>query len=148
MSHNPTQNQDLEKINKINLERFLERKSEFKHALNRLADALAQPTNEYTRDASIQRFEFTYELAWKALKNYLLTKDIDVRNAKDTLAAALEQGLITNGEAWSGLHRQRNLTSHTYDLDLALTVYDYLKETGLNLFLQLAQTLEKLSIKP
>ena len=127
-----------------NYQRFIERKTEFKAALNRLADALAQPENEFTRDASIQRFEFTYELAWNALKNYLLTKDIDVRNAKDTLKAALEQGLITDGDAWSNLHRNRNLTSHTYDEDLANNVYDYLKKEGLVLFSALATTLEKL----
>lgn len=125
-------------------ERFLERKAEFKQAVHRLADALAQPDNEFTRDAVIQRFEFTYELAWKALKNYLLTKDIDVRNAKDTLKASLEQGLIQDGAAWSNLHHQRNLTSHTYDFDLAIEVYDYLKTLGLGLFLELTETLEKL----
>ena len=125
-------------------ERFLERRAEFKRALNRLVDALAQPDNEFTRDAVIQRFEFTYELAWKALKNYLLIKDIDVRNAKDTLKASLEQGLIHDGGAWSNLHYQRNLTSHTYDLELAIEVYDYLKEVGLSLFLELAEALENL----
>ncbi len=128
----------------LNYQRFIERKTEFKSALNRLSDALSQPENEFTRDATIQRFEFTYELAWNALKNYLLIKDIDVRNAKDTLKAALEQGLIKDGDAWSNLHRNRNLVADIYDEALANRVYRYIKTEGSSLFSHLAARLEKL----
>ncbi len=48
----------------------------FLKAFIQLEKALNEPETEYTRDASIQRFEFTYELAWKALKSYLATLDI------------------------------------------------------------------------
>ena len=37
-------------------------------ALDRLDDALAQPKTEWTRDSAIHRFEFTFELAWKAVR--------------------------------------------------------------------------------
>ena len=106
-------------------ERFQQRRAEFDKALQRLTMALAQERNEYTQDAVIQRFEFTYELAWKALKNFLAMKDIDVRNAKDTLKAAYQQGLIQDADAWSLLHQQRNLTSHTYDSQLAVDMYNF-----------------------
>lgn len=49
------------------------RKNAFFNALKQLEKALNEPKTEYTRDASIQRFEFTYELAWNALKSYLAT---------------------------------------------------------------------------
>lgn len=39
---------------------------DLRRAIARLDDALAQPENEYLRDAAIQRFEFSFELAWKA----------------------------------------------------------------------------------
>ena len=106
-------------------ERFQQRRAEFDKALQRLTMALAQERNEYTQDAVIQRFEFTYELAWKALKNFLAMKDIDVRNAKDTLKAAYQQGLMQDADAWSLLHQQRNLTSHTYDSQLAVDMYNF-----------------------
>ena len=113
----------------------------FKKALSQLEKVLAQPYSEYIRDASIQRFEFTYELAWKALKAYLATLDIIVLNPKETLKAAYQQGLLTDAKAWGELHQKRNLTSHTYDEKLAKDVYTYLKTEGLALFIELQTTL-------
>lgn len=126
----------------MNTNRFKQRKEEFNQALSRLLAALNQPEDEFTRDAAIQRFEFTYELAWKTLKLYLESKDIDVRNARDTLKAAFEQGLIQDGDGWSQLHQQRNLTSHTYDEKLAEDVYQFLKQKGASLFVALQTYLQ------
>ncbi len=94
---------------------------------------------------TIQRFEFTYELAWKTLKLYLETKDIDVRNAKDTLKAAFEQGLIQNADDWSELHQKRNLTSHTYDEALAQEIYLFIKQKGIHLLQTLDAQFNQLS---
>ena len=99
---------------------------------------------EYIRDATIQRFEFTYELAWKTLKAYLLTKDILVLNPKETLQTAYQQGLLQDANAWSELHMKRNLTSHSYDEALAEQIYSYLKAEGLSLFIALKNTLDEI----
>ncbi len=128
----------------MNTERLEQRKIEYYKALARLQDALNQPTTEYTKDAAIQRFEFTYELAWKTLKLCLEAKDIDVRNAKDTLKAAFEQGFIQEADGWSLLHQKRNLTSHTYDEALAEEVYSFLKEKGIALLSSLQDQLKAL----
>jgi nucleotidyltransferase substrate binding protein (TIGR01987 family) len=119
-------------------DRLAERSADFLSAYERLKEALAQPENSFLRDASIQRFEFTYELAWKAIKLWLEGKDIIVLNAKDTLQAALEQGVIAKGNEWSELHRMRNLTSHTYDETQAIRVYQFIKRDGIELFSELA----------
>ncbi len=128
----------------MNGERFKERKGDFSDAILRLNDALNQPYNEFLRDSVIQRFEFTYEAAWKCAKLWLATKDIDVRNAKDTLKEALTQGLIVDGNGWSELHRMRNLTSHTYDKKLAEDVYHFIKHHAIVLFKQLETSLDGL----
>jgi nucleotidyltransferase substrate binding protein (TIGR01987 family) len=120
--------------------RLTERSQDFLSALARLEEALAQPEDSFLRDATIQRFEFTYELAWKAIKLWLETKDITTLNAKDTLQAALEQGLLQDGNGWSELHRMRNLTSHTYDLAQAIRVYNFVKSDGIHLFSSLAES--------
>ncbi len=109
-----------------------------------LEKALHEPVSEYVRDAAIQRFEFTYELAWKTLKAYLATIDLTVLSPKETLKVAYQQGLLTDAAAWSELHVKRNLTSHTYDEALANTIYLYLKNEGLSLFLNLKNTLSQL----
>lgn len=121
------------------------KKQAFDKALNQLIKALNEPKSEYIRDACIQRFEFTYELAWKTLKIYLATLDITVLNPKDTLKGAYQQGIITDAEAWGELHQKRNLTSHTYDADLAESIYEYLKIEGVTLFINLKQKLDQLS---
>lgn len=119
------------------------KKQTFGKALSQLEKALNEPENEFIRDAAIQRFEFTYELAWKTLKFYLATLDIVVLSPKDTLKAAYQQGLLINAEGWGQLHVNRNLTSHTYDTDLAESIYHYLKTDGLALFQSLQKTLEQ-----
>lgn len=59
-------------------------------------------------------------------------------SAKETLQAALEPGLLVDGNGWSQLYRMRNLTSHTYDEAQALLVYRFVKVDGVRLFSELA----------
>ncbi|GJI92772.1 HI0074 family nucleotidyltransferase substrate-binding subunit [Duganella hordei] len=121
-----------------------ERVNDFLTAMTRLEEALAQPEDSFMRDATIQRFEFTYELAWRSLKLWLETKDISALNAKDTLQAALEQGLLVDGNGLSQLHRMRNLASHAYDETQARQVYRFIKNDGFQLLRVLAdQTLRQ-----
>ena len=64
----------------------------------------------------IQAFEFTHELAWKVLKDYLENKGIqNLIGSKDTTRQAFNKGLIEDGEAWMDMIEKRNLTSHTYN---------------------------------
>lgn len=120
-------------------DRLTERTTDFLSALARLKEALAQPESSFLRDATIQRFEFTYELAWKAIKLWLESKDITALNAKETLQGAVQQGLIQDGNSWSELHRMRNLTSHTYDEAQAIRVYNFVRTEGVTLFDEVAQ---------
>lgn len=128
----------------MNRERFDQRAQSFATALAQLKKATLEPETEFLRDAVIQRFEFTYELAWKTLKLALEDKDIDVRNAKDTIAAAIEQGMVDDGNLWTEMHRMRNLTSHTYDPELAQSVYKFVIATGVVEFESLAGRLNAL----
>lgn len=128
----------------MNRERFDQRAKSFVIALAQLKKATLEPETEFLRDAVIRRFEFTYELAWKTLKLALEDKDIDVRNAKDTIAAAIEQGMVGDGNLWTEMHRMRNLTSHTYDPELAQSVYEFVIATGVAEFENLAGRLSAL----
>ena len=127
------------------LNSFQLKQQAFERALGQLEKALSEPASEYVRDATIQRFEFTYELAWKTLKAYLATLDLTVLSPKEALKVAFQQGLLTDAKGWGELHVKRNLTSHTYDEQLAEEIYCYLKKEGLSLFLELKKTLSKLT---
>jgi len=128
----------------MDTERLVQRVIEFQSALKRLHEALIAPETDLVRDAVIQRFEFTYELAWKVMKLWLESKNIDVRNPKDSLREALTQGLIDDGNGWSDLHEQRNLTVHTYNEEMAINVYTKLIERGPVLFDALDRRLQEL----
>jgi nucleotidyltransferase substrate binding protein (TIGR01987 family) len=101
--------------------------SPYRQALEALQRALAQPKNEYLRDSVIQRFEFTYELAWKALKRYLEQEEgaenVDALQRRDLFRMAAEKRLVDDPIAWFGYHRARNETVHTYQEAKADEVY-------------------------
>lgn len=100
-----------------------------KNANQRLEEILKQPMNEFIRDGVIQRFEFTFELAWKTLKRYF--KEIgrsDIENGpKPIIREAGAQGLITNVEAWLDFLEKRNMTSHIYSEGEAIKVFEAAK---------------------
>ncbi|MBF0138293.1 MAG: nucleotidyltransferase substrate binding protein [Magnetococcales bacterium] len=73
----------------------------------------------------IQGFEFTHELAWNLLKDYLEAKGFtDLIGSKDATRTAFKNGLIEAGEVWMEMIRARNLTSHSYSSDIAQAVVD------------------------
>jgi nucleotidyltransferase substrate binding protein (TIGR01987 family) len=100
----------------------------FKSALESLEKALAQPKNEYLRDSVIQRFEYTYEFAWKTLKRYLEfdegVENVDVLSRKDLFRLAAEKGLISDVNDWFEYHAARNESVHTYSEIIAEEIYE------------------------
>ena len=101
-----------------------ERLTEFARALLQLERALAEPKSEFLRDSAIQRFEFSVDLAWKALQD-VLERSYGLRpNApKTAVRLAHENGVIEDVVPWLAMIDDRNLTSHTYDIDLAEDIY-------------------------
>lgn len=78
---------------------------------------------------SIQKFEFVYELSIKMLKRQLKTiesndSDIDSSDFRDILRMSAQAGLIESPESWFDYRKMRNITSHTYDQNKALQVYN------------------------
>lgn len=64
----------------------------------------------------IQAFEYTHELAWKTLKDFLVSRGtIDLFGSRDVVRESFQLGLIENGEMWMEMIKSRNLTSHTYN---------------------------------
>ncbi len=75
------------------------------------------PQDELYRDGLIQRFEFTVELAWKSIKDYLEDQGatISIATPRAILKEAFAAGIIQNADAWNQILTARNVTSHVYD---------------------------------
>lgn len=83
------------------------------------------------RDASIQRFEFTWEVTWKAAKQWLYEQEgIDVGSPKGVIRSCREVGLFNDEETKHALQMadDRNLTVHAYDEKWALKIFERLKQ--------------------
>jgi nucleotidyltransferase substrate binding protein (TIGR01987 family) len=108
---------------------------EYAKVLIALDKALKEPKSDIVRDATIQRFEFCVELAWKSAKKIMGTNS----SAPKTVVREMAQnGLIDQVEFWLQAIDQRNLSSHTYKEALAEQVYAFARE-----FLPKAQDLLK-----
>ena len=92
----------------------------FRKALKRLSDAVqisqARKLSELEQQGLIQAFEFTHELAWNVLKDYLDYQGIQgVIGSIGATREAFKNGLISDGIAWMEMIKSRNQTSHTYN---------------------------------
>ena len=109
------------------MERLYERLNTAEKALMRFAEAMAVINpNDLERDATIQRFEFTFEALWKAAKLFLLVHEgIDAASPKSVIRACRESGILTEQEAGQALIMadDRNLTVHMYNEPLAVEIY-------------------------
>ena len=88
-----------------------------------LDTVLAEPKTDISRDASIQRFEYTFELIWKILRRVLVYKGIQSNNPRDVFRDAAKQGLIDKPEEWFAFLESRNFSTHTYNGDIANAIY-------------------------
>ena len=93
-------------------------------SLDRLAEALQVAEDEpLAVDGTIQRFEFTFELFWKAVRRLLAREGIEANSPKLVLQEAYRQGWLDDEQRWLKLLEDRNLTSDTYREPLALDIY-------------------------
>ncbi len=97
----------------------------FKKALLSLEAIYLKPMQDdrSNLDATIQRFEFTFELAWRFLKDYFFERDIALHYPKEVMQEAFNVNLIGNEHIWIQMLKDRNMTSHTYDEKLADEIY-------------------------
>ncbi len=101
----------------------------FESALARLPDALIQSQSEWIRDAAIQRFEFTFELAWKTTLRVEQASGLESGTSpRQVIKVALKADWIDDNELWLKMLDDRNRTSHTYNQMVAEEIFDRLPE--------------------
>lgn len=122
-----------------------ERKEYFNKALTRLEEALNKDlTDDIIIDGIIQRFEFTFEQAWKVMKLYLENQGIldEALAPRSTIRCAFKHKLIVDGDIWIEMMLDRNRTSHMYDEETAVNIVKLVKEKYLSEFKKLSEYLE------
>ena len=104
--------------------RWIQRFDNYGRALQTLRNAAElatqRPLSELEQQGLIQGFEFTHELAWNLLKDFLEAQGIaGLIGSRDAIRTAFKNGLLEDGETWMEMIKARNLSSHTYQQDLA-----------------------------
>lgn len=127
--------------------RWQQRFDNFQRALKQLAQAVEllqqRPLTELEQQGLIQAFEFTHELAWNVLKDYLEMEGIQgLVGSRSTVREAFKRGLIEDGDAWMDMIEKRNLSSHTYNLAIAQSVVSAVVERYVPAFQALAKRFE------
>jgi len=100
--------------------RWKQRFQNYKKALVTLKNAVElaaeRELSDLEKQGMIQGFEFTFELAWNVMKDYLEEQGItDIIGSKNAIRHAFNKGLIEDGEVWMDMVKGRNLASHSYD---------------------------------
>jgi nucleotidyltransferase substrate binding protein (TIGR01987 family) len=124
--------------------RWEQRFSNLKKAFAQLEKAVQMPSySDLEREGLIQRFEYTYELSWNTLKDFLEFRgNTGIIGSKDAIRLAYEVGLITGADSWMRMVNSRTLTSHTYNEETAIEITELIKEEYYFLFKRLIERLE------
>src|SRR6478672_4874921 len=104
--------------------RWRQRFENFRKALTQLSSAGAltkqRDLTDLEQQGLIQAFEFTHELAWNTLKDFLESRGrSNIFGSKDATREGFAAGLIEDGDAWMQMIESRNETTHTYDEETA-----------------------------
>ena len=97
------------------MERLKLKYKDTKKALDTLKEIFREPFSVIVRDATIQRFEYTFELGWKTLKDFFESKNVEVKFTRDVIKESFKTELLDDGEIWLEMLEKRNLMAHTYD---------------------------------
>jgi nucleotidyltransferase substrate binding protein (TIGR01987 family) len=122
--------------------RWVQRFANYKKALLQLEEAVSlartRPLSRLEAQGLIQGFEYTYELGWNTLKDFLQNQgNQNVYGSRDAIQEAFKVGLISDGEAWMEMFKDRNKTTHTYNQQTADEITNAINKTYYGLFKKL-----------
>jgi len=108
--------------------------------------ARSRALSELEQQGLIQGFEFTHELAWNLLKDYLQHQGIQgITGSRDATRLAFQTELIADGDTWMAMIKARNQSSHTYNLEQAQQIAEEVIDRYIAAFVALRQRFAALS---
>ena len=124
--------------------RWQQRFSNYKKALTQLQKFIdKRELNELEEQGLIQSFEYTYELAWKTIKDFYESQgEVAMQGSRDAFRMAINRGLVKSGDVWMQMIESRIKTSHTYDEELADEIASDIFNLYHPLFIQLQTRLD------
>ena len=132
--------------------RWIQRFENYSKALSQLLDAVElanqRKLSKLEQQGLIQAFEYTHELAWKTLQDFLNYKgNEEIYGSKDVVRAAFKYGLVQDGEVWMDMIKNRNKTSYTYNEETAEEIIKAILTTYHTEFKKLQHKLNELKLK-
>ena len=128
--------------------RWQQRFANYKKAVQQLQSAVElseqRALSNLEKQGVIQAFEFTHELGWNVLKDYLQDQGNQyIKGSKDATREAFKVALIADGEQWMAMIQSRNVSSHTYNEHIANELVNVIVEQYFALFIELQTEMEK-----
>ena len=115
--------------------RWQQRFDNFSRAYSQLSAVVERVASlsDLEKEGMIQRFEYTFELAWKTLKDYLASQAVEASFPREVIKQSFHYELIDNGEVWMDMLSKRNILAHTYNEEnfrqaVDLIVHQYFSE--------------------
>jgi nucleotidyltransferase substrate binding protein (TIGR01987 family) len=132
--------------------RWKQRLQQFRKAETRLSEALVNGYDVLGRleqEGVIQRFEYTFELGWKVLKDLLFYEGFDVKSPREVIRQAFESEYLAVDDTETALIalEKRNLLTHAYEEETMLEALELIQNDFQPLLHRLLQTLDKKAIR-
>ena len=129
--------------------RWIQRFQNYRKALSQLQQGvdllLERELSNLEKQGIIQAFEFTHELAWKTLKDFLIHRgNKEIYGSRDATRAAFKLDIIEKGEVWMEMIESRNLTSHAYDESTAEEIIQQVRKEYIEQFHSLKKKMDRL----
>lgn len=126
--------------------RWIQRFNNWTNALEQLTKFIdTEQLDELQKQGLIKSFEYNHELAWKTQKDFLEAQGvIDLFGAKNVAQEAFNKGLIQDGDVWIQMIKDRNLSVHTYNQDVAQKIVDNIINDYYHAFMALHKRLNDL----
>ncbi|MCL2416726.1 MAG: nucleotidyltransferase substrate binding protein [Bacteroidales bacterium] len=134
--------------------RWIQRFSNYRKALVKLKQAVeifsrktdfGKDVLEVLEEGLIQCFEFSHELAWKVMRDYLIYQGYTgITGSRDAIRKALEINIIDDA-AWMETIKDRNLTSHTYNEETAAQIHENIVKIYFPLFCEFERKMTELA---
>ena len=124
--------------------RWKQRFQNLENAFIHLKQASKRDTKDWLIAAGLIRtFEFTFELSWKTLKDYMTEKGDTAKFPRDVIKNAFQSGLIKDGHHWIEMLDKRNELTHTYNEEQAARAVEIIKISFLPAIEQVYHTLKE-----